>query len=124
VPDDSLEDNLAAMEEGMRDVKTGEVTFAVRSTVAGDLQIEERDIIGLAEGKIAVVGSNPSMVAMDLLATMVDEDSSVISIYYGADQEPEQAEELDKLVQEQYPQCEVEIYSGGQPLYYYIVSVE
>lgn len=124
VPDDGLEENLEAMEAGMRDVKTGEVTFAVRSTVAGDLQIEERDIIGLSDGKIAIVGSNPSNVTLDLLATMVDEDSSVISIYYGADQDPQLAEELDGLAKERYPHCEVEIYSGGQPLYYYIVSVE
>lgn len=122
--DDTLEDNVVAMEERMRDVKTGEITYAVRSTVAGDLHIEERDIIGLAEGKISVVGSSPENVAMDLLATMVDEDSSVISIYYGVDQDKENAKALNELVQAQYPDCEVELYAGGQPLYYYIVSVE
>jgi DAK2 domain fusion protein YloV len=124
VAEDSLEDNLAAMEEGMREVKTGEVTYAVRSTVAGDLHIEERDIIGLAEGKIAVVGATPTGVAQDLIRKMVDEDSSVISIYYGADLEPEAADELDELISAEYPDCEVEVHSGGQPLYYYIVSVE
>src|SRR5690625_4189280 len=106
VADDSLEDNIATMEEGMREVKTGEITYAVRSTVAGDLQIEERDIIGLTEGKIAVVGSTPGDVAMDLLKTMVDEESSVISVYYGADQVPEGAEELSALIAEEYPDCE------------------
>lgn len=124
VGDDPLEDNVAAMESSMREVKTGEVTYAVRSTVAGDLQIEERDIIGLSEGKIAVVGSTPSGVAMDLLKTMVDEDSSMISIYYGADQNLEDAQIFGERVEAEYPDCEVEIYSGGQPLYYYIVSVE
>lgn len=124
VAEDSLEDNLATMEQGMREVKTGEVTYAVRSTVAGDLQIEERDIIGLTEGKIAVVGATPGGVTKDLLRTMVDEDSSVISIYYGADQDPKGAEELHAEISEEYPDCEVEVYSGGQPLYYYIVSVE
>lgn len=124
VQDDPLEDNLAAMESSLGEVKTGEITYAVRSTVAGDLQIEERDIIGLAEGKIAVVGSNPSDVAFDLLATMVDEDSTVISIYYGEDQQADQAELLGEALHEKYPDCEVEVYSGGQPLYYYIVSVE
>jgi dihydroxyacetone kinase-like predicted kinase len=124
VAEDSLEDNLAAMEEGMWEVKTGEVTYAVRSTVAGDLHIEERDIIGLAEGKIAVVGATPTGVAQDLIRKMVDEDSSVISIYYGADLEPEAADELDELISAEYPDCEVEVHSGGQPLYYYIVSVE
>ncbi|NMB02536.1 MAG: DAK2 domain-containing protein [Firmicutes bacterium] len=124
VAEDSMEDNVATMEQAMREVKTGEVTYAVRSTVAGDLHIEERDIIGLIDGKIAVVGSTPGGVAMDLLKNMVDEDSSVISVYYGADQDPEGAQELNALISEQYPECEVEVYSGGQPLYYYIVSVE
>lgn len=124
VAEDSLEENLAAMEEGMREVKTGEVTYAVRSTVAGDLQIEERDIIGLAEGKISVVGSSPTGVALDLVRKMVDEDSSVISIYYGADLDSAAAEELHELIQSEFPECEVEVYPGGQPLYYYIVSVE
>lgn len=124
VAEDSLEDNLAAMEEAVREVKTGEVTYAVRSTVAGDLHIEERDIIGLAEGKIAVVGSSPTEVARDLLKKMVDENSSVISIYYGADLNAETAQELNELIRAEFPDCEVEVYHGGQPLYYYIVSVE
>ncbi|MFY9495330.1 MAG: DAK2 domain-containing protein, partial [Limnochordia bacterium] len=124
VADDSLEDNLEAMEDAMGEVKTGEVTFAVRATVAGDLRIEERDIIGLAEGQIAVVGSDPNEVAFNLLETLVDEDSSVISIYYGADQKAEAALALSEDVQEKYPECEVEVYQGEQPLYYYIVSVE
>ena len=124
VESDSLEENLVAMEESLSEVKTGEVTYAVRSTVAGDLQIEERDIIGLAEGKIATVGSSPNTVAMDLVRTMVDEDSSVISIYYGEDHSAEEAEKLGNALQNDYPDCEVEVYSGGQPLYYYIVSVE
>jgi len=124
VEGDSLEDNIAAMESSMNEVKTGEITYAVRSTVAGDLQIEEKDIIGLAEGKIAVVGSSPSNVARDLLRTMVDEESTVISVYYGADQSAEEAEALSTTLQEEHPHCEVEVYSGGQPLYYYIVSVE
>jgi len=124
VEGDSLEENVAAMEDSLGEVKTGEVTYAVRSTVAGDLQIEERDIIGLAEGKIAIVGSTPDQVAFDLVKTMVDEDSTVISVYYGADQSAEAAEELGTTLQEEYPDCEVEVYSGGQPLYYYIVSVE
>lgn len=124
VENDSLEENVTAMEGSMREVKTGEITYAVRSTVAGDLQIEERDIIGLAEGKIAIVGSSPDSVAMDLLRTMVDDDSSVISIYYGADHPSQAAEGLRDMLHEEYPHCEVEVCFGGQPLYYYIVSVE
>ena len=124
VEDDSLEENVVAMEGSIGEVKTGEVTYAVRSTVAGDLQIEERDIIGLAEGKIAIVGADPDTVAMDLVRTMVDEDSSVITVYYGEDHSVEDAEKLGSSLQEDFPDCEVEVYSGGQPLYYYIVSVE
>lgn len=123
-PEESLQSNLEHMEEGLKEVKTGEITFAVRATVAGDLQIEERDIIGLVEGDIAVVGSDPSDVAFDLIGGLVDEDSSVISIYYGADQEQQEAEELRDSIQECFSQCEVEVYQGGQPFYYYIVSVE
>jgi len=124
VPDDSIEDNLTAMEASMGQVKTGEVTFAVRSTVAGELQIEEHDIIGLSEGKITVVGQDSNGVALELLESMVDDESSVISVYYGADQEQEEAEALSNQLEELYPDFEVEVYSGGQPLYYYIVSVE
>lgn len=124
VANDSLEENVEAMEGSMREVKTGEVTYAVRSTVAGDLQIEERDIIGLAEGKIAVVGASPDLVALDLLRGMIDDQSTVISIYFGAEKTEEEAVELRTILSEEYPDCEIEVYSGGQPLYYYIVSVE
>ncbi|NLJ80591.1 MAG: DAK2 domain-containing protein [Firmicutes bacterium] len=123
-PDQTLEDNLAAMDGGRKEVQTGEITFATRSTVAGDLQIEERDIIGLVEGKIAAVGSDPEEVAVNILENMVNEESSVISIYYGADEKEEAAQKLSERAKDKYPQCEVEMYSGGQPLYYYILSVE
>ena len=124
MPDESLDENVSLMEENMKEVKTGEVTYAVRATVAGDLQIEEKDIIGLAEGKIAVVGSSVCDVTKRLIDHMMDEESSVISIYYGADQDFSEAEQLRELTQNDYPDCEVELYEGGQPLYYYIVSVE
>jgi len=80
-------------------------------------------ITNTVNGKI-FVGSSPNTVAMDLVRTMVDEDSSVISIYYGEDHSAEEAEKLGNALQNDYPDCEVEVYSGGQPLYYYIVSVE
>lgn len=124
MPDESLDENVSLMEENMKEVKTGEVTYAVRATVAGDLQIEEKDIIGLAEGKIAVVGSSVCDVTKRLIDHMMDEESSVISIYYGVDQDFSEAEQLRELTQNDYPDCEVELYEGGQPLYYYIVSVE
>ena len=123
-PEASLEENLEAMEEHQREVKTGEITYAVRATVAGDLRIDEKDIIGLTDGKIAVVGQSISDVAHRLIETMVDEDSSVISLYYGEDQAADEAATLRQELSEKYTHCEVEVHSGGQPLYYYIISVE
>ena len=123
-PEASLEANLAEMEQAMRLVKTGEVTYAVRASKAGELNIEEQDIIGLVEGKISCVGQCIADVTIQLVEHMVSEDSSVISIYYGQDQDPEEAEALRDALEEKYPDCEVEVYKGGQPLYYYILSVE
>lgn len=119
-----LEENLAAMESAMEEVKTGEVTYAVRSTKAGDLEIEEHDIIGLAEGMIAVAGKSVNEVALMLLEELVDEDSSVISIYVGDNQDLADAEEFRATVEESFPDCDVEMHKGDQPLYYYIMSVE
>ena len=93
-PEESLEENLEAMDEHKREVKTGEITYAVRATVAGDLQIDEKDIIGLTDGKIAVVGQSVADVAHRLIEAMVDEDSSVISLYYGDDKAAEEAAQL------------------------------
>lgn len=119
-----LEENLAAMESAMEEVKTGEVTYAVRTTKAGDLEIEEHDIIGLAEGKIAVAGKSVNEVALMLLEELVDEDSSMISIYVGDNQDLADAEEFRATVEESFPDCDVEMHKGDQPLYYYIMSVE
>lgn len=119
-----LNENLSAMESCMVEVKTGEVTYAVRSTKAGDLQIEEQDIIGLAEGKIAVAGKSVNQVAFKLLEKLVDSDSSVISIYVGDNQDMAEAEEFRNTVEEKFSGCDVELYLGDQPLYYYIMSVE
>lgn len=123
-PEASLEHNLEVMDAHKGEVKTGEITYAVRATVAGDLRIDEKDIIGLTDGKIAVVGQSVADVAHRLIESMVDEDSSVISLYYGEDQDPAEAEQLHKELSEKYPHCEVEVHSGGQPLYYFIISVE
>ena len=122
--EDSLEENVSAMEDGMKQVRTGEVTFAVRSTVAGDLRIEEQDVIGLSEGKIALAGQSVDQVSIDLLHKLVNEESSIISIYRGDNRSQEEADQFFSQVEKAFPQCEVEIYQGGQPLYYYILSVE
>ena len=120
----SLDENLAAMEQELENVRSGEITFAVRSTKAGEIDIEEQDYIGLAEGKIVTAGRSLTAVGLELLDNLVDEDSSLISIYVGDNQDMQAAEEFKALVEEKFDFCEVELYHGGQPLYFYIMSVE
>ena len=108
----------------MRQVKTGEITYAVRATKAGDLEISEEDIIGLVEGKIITAGSAVPEVTLSVIESMVDEDSSIISLYTGSNQDFAEAEQFAELVTKTFPDCEVELYHGGQPLYYFIISVE
>jgi len=119
-----LEANLQAMEEEVANVRSGEITFAVRSTKAGELSIEEQDYIGLADGKIVAAGQSLTDVGLTLLDNLVDDDSSLISIYYGDDLDPEAAELFKQEVANRFGHCEVELYQGGQPLYFYIISVE
>ena len=123
-PEAQLAENVAEMEVGMRQVKTGEITYAVRATKAGDLEIEEEDIIGLVEGKIVTAGGSVTDVTLSILQTMVDDEASVISLYTGDNQDFSEAEQFAELVTNTFPDCEVELYHGGQPLYYFIVSVE
>ncbi len=120
----SLDENLAAMEQELENVRSGEITFAVRSTKAGEIDIEEQDYIGLAEGKIVTAGRSLTAVGLELLDNLVDEDSSLISIYVGDNQDMQAAEEFKALVEEKFDFCKVELYHGGQPLYFYIMSVE
>ena len=123
-PDLSPEENKAAMMEEMSKVKTGQITYAVRNTMIDDKEIREGDIMGLGDKGILYVGSSVKETAMNTLAAMVDEESELITIYYGADIAPETAEKLLASVQEAYPDCETELHSGGQPIYYYLISVE
>ncbi len=119
-----FEQNVNAMKEGMEHIHSGEITYAVRSTKAGELNIEEQDFIGLADGKIVAAGQSLNQVGMQVLASLVKESSSLISIYFGDNIITDEAEAFSTLVKEKYKECEVELYSGGQPLYYYILSVE
>ncbi|MEG0309446.1 MAG: DAK2 domain-containing protein [Eubacterium sp.] len=105
-------------------VKTGEVTFAVRDTKINGMKIAKNDIIGIFSGEIVVKGKDVSEVTEELLSKMVDEDSELISIYFGKDVEKETASKLVKELEDIFAACDVEINDGGQPLYYYIVSVE
>lgn len=123
-PDSSIEDNAENMSESMEEVKTGQVTFAVRDTSIGEKKISEGDILGILGSDIVSDTKDISEATLNLIDEMVDDDSELISIYYGEDVKEADAEKIGKLVEEKYSDLDVEITYGGQPLYYYIVSVE
>lgn len=118
------EDNFNAMSEEIARVKSGSVTYAVRDTEVDDKVIRQGDIMGIGDKTILSVGQNISEVTKDLIDNLMDDDSELISIYYGNDIEEASAEELAKQIEEAYPDADVELNYGGQPIYYYIVSVE
>lgn len=120
----SIEENMKKIEKAIASVKTGLVTFAVRDSVYDGINIEEGNILGMVEGKIKDVGKDVIEVSCNILNEMVDEDSSLISIYYGSDTTEEEALKLADEFGERYKDCEIELHYGGQPLYYYILSVE
>ena len=124
VPEKSVEDNEAAMIEEIKRVKTGQITYAVRDTHIDDKEIHQGDIMGIGDHGMLAVGQNVAEVAKETAAAMVDEDTGLISIYYGEDFSEEEAEELGAQLEEMYDYCDVEVNYGGQPIYYCIVSVE
>ena len=124
VPEKGGEENLASMTDAISRVKTGQITYAVRDTRIDDKEIHEGDIMGIGDKGILAVGSGKEKVAEDTVAAMMTDDAEVISVYYGADASEEKAEELAATLEEKYPDCEVEVNYGGQPIYYYIISVE
>lgn len=124
VPEKSPQENEEVMTEAIAKVKTGQITYAVRDTRIDDKEIHEGDIMGIGDHGILAVGSGREEVAEATVEAMMTEDAEVISIYYGADTSAEDAENLAAAVEEKYPECEVETSRGGQPIYYYIISVE
>lgn len=120
----SGEENLASMTEEMSGVKTGQVTYAVRDTNIDGKSINAGDIMGIDDQGIKAVSTDLAAATKDLLKEMVDEDSELISIYYGADVKEEDAQEFADYVEATYEDCDVEFNYGGQPIYYYILSVE
>lgn len=120
----SVDENVAAMNEAIENTKTGSVTYAVRTFSFNDKEYPENTIMGLAEGKITVVGDDSLTVLKELLAAAVDDDSSIISIYLGGNIKEEQQEEITEELEELYPDLDVLVYMGGQPLYDFIYSVE
>ncbi|WML35130.1 DAK2 domain-containing protein [Clostridium sp. OS1-26] len=123
-PDLSVDDNIQAMEQGVDIVKTGSVTYAVRDTEMDGKTIKEGNILGLVEGKIQDVGEDIFEVCENIISSMVDDDSELITVFYGQDCEEEKVKEFIENIQEKYENADVQYYNGHQPLYYFIVSVE
>ncbi len=124
IPELSAEENLKTMTEEMGRIKTGQVTYAVRSTQIDGMEIHQGDIMGLGDGGMLAVGSSIEKTAIETLKAMIDEESELISIYYGSDVKPEEARQVLSKAQKACPDCEVELHDGGQPIYYYLMSVE
>ena len=120
----SSTENLEAMMEAVSMVKTGQVTYAVRDTRLDEKEIHEGDIMGIGDSGMLAVGQDVEETVLETLKRMVDDESELISVYYGEDVTEEKAEALVKKAQEAFPNCEVELNDGGQPIYYYLLSVE
>jgi len=125
LPDKTPEENFRQMQDSLDTVKTGQVTYAVRDTMIEDQQIHENDYMGLGDhSALLAVGTDLERVTLDMIERMVDEDSAVISVYYGDSVTEEQAEALSEKLEEFYEECDIQVLRGGQPVYYYIASVE
>ncbi|MBR2562037.1 MAG: DAK2 domain-containing protein [Eubacterium sp.] len=123
-PEASVEENQDTMREMIARVHTGELTYAVRDTRIDNTDIHQGDIMAVGDDGLLAVGSDIHEVAVSSIASMMFEDAELISIYYGKDYSEENAERLAREISQQYPQCDVEVENGGQPVYYCIVSVE
>lgn len=124
VPDLSTEENEETMKAEIDNVKSGQVTYAVRDTVIDDKEIKQGDYMGIGDAGILSVGSDVSEVTLGMIQEMMDDDLELISVYYGEDVTKDAAEALQAQIEEAYPSCDVELQYGGQPIYYYIVSAE
>ena len=116
--------NAKRMAEAAEHVKTGTVTYAVRDSEYNGVQIHKGDIIGMHNGKIEYCGNSMHDVVLDMMKAVVTDDAELITVYYGADTTKEDAEQVAAGIAEQYPNCDVDCLLGGQPLYYYLISVE
>lgn len=122
--DASVDENEQALMESLTMVKSGQVTFAVRDTVMNDVEVKEGNIIGIAEGKLMDAGDSVDEITTSLVEKLVDEDSAIITLFYGEDVTEEDANNLRDELEEKFEDLDIELYYGGQPLYYYLISVE
>ena len=124
MPEADVDTNLEAMQDAVKNVKTGQVTYAVRDTKIDDKVIHEGDIMGIGDQGILSVGQSVEETTKDMLAQLVDEDSELISLYYGQDIQAEDAEKFTQALEDIYPDIDIDVHMGGQPIYYYVLSVE
>ncbi len=124
VPEMSVENNEATMMQEIGNVKTGQVTYAVRDTMIDDKEIKQGDYMGIGDKGILSAGRDMLQITKEMVDAMVDDDSELISIYYGSDVQEEAAEQLRRELEETYADCDIELQYGGQPIYYYVISVE
>ena len=124
IPNHSVEENKEQMMAEIENVKTGQVTYAVRDTEIDGKTIKQDDYMGIGDKSILAVGKDLKQTTLEMVDAMVDEDSAIVSIYFGSESSEEKAEEIASAIEEKYPDVEVEVNDGGQPIYYYVISVE
>ena len=124
IPDHSAEENKEQMMAEIENVKTGQVTYAVRDTEIDGKTIKQNDFMGIGDKSILSVGTDLRATTLEMVDAMVDVDSAIVSIYFGSDSDEDSANELAAAIEEKYPDVEVEVNDGGQPIYYYVISVE
>ena len=124
IPDSTPEENAERMSEELGTVKTGQVTYAVRDTVIDDKEIKQDDCMGIGDQGILSVGKELEATVLDMIEQLIDEDSAIVSIYYGEDAREDAANAIGEKITEAHPDVEVEVHYGGQPIYYYVISVE
>ena len=124
MPERSVEENTARMTEEMGKVKTGQITYAVRDTIIDEKEIKQNDIMGIGDSGIISVGTDLFKTTVDMVSNLIDDDTEIISIYYGQKVTENDAAAIADKIEELYPDVDVEVNMGGQPIYYYIISVE
>ena len=124
IPESSAEENAERMTEELDTVKTGQVTYAVRDTMIDDKEIHQGDYMGIGDKTILSVGKDMETVTREMVSEMIDEESAIVCIYYGEEASEEDANKLAEDIEADYPDVEVEVHFGGQPIYYYVISVE
>lgn len=120
----TIDSSVNSMKEAIKQVKTGQITFAVRDTTINDIKIKQGDILGMIESNIEVVCDNLDQASKQIIDKLIDNSSEIVSIYYGQDTNEADTNKLSDYISEKYPNCDIEIHNGKQPLYYFIISVE